>query len=176
MKKLKLKTFAVTLVLSLLVPLTAYCADYGQDFPTYIPYSGGAYCEVLSTLGRGSIIVQDTYKTGYFGFSGSGYSLCNLSNVSITGKYIAQNGSEYSCRFSSFSTAQYYYESGTTREWRDLNITSIYNTNIEFIDYTDNDRANQLDLFDSDPYKYFVVCGVAVQIILFIIFTFRRKD
>lgn len=166
--KCKKLIFIVSLMLILSIPITSYAEDYGTDYPNYIPYSGGAYIEVQSTLGRGSLVFQDTYKNNYFGFYGTGYNLFNISNSTITGRYININGTEYQVRFSSFNTAQYYYNQGTVREWRDLVITKIYNTNCTFIDYTGANRNNLIDVFDYDTYKYTVVCLLCLLILIVI--------
>lgn len=147
-------------------PLTASAQEYGVEYPNYINYSGGSFIEVQCALGRGSIVFQDTYKTGYIGFSGSGYSLCNLSATNITGRFVLQNGTEYTCRLNSFSQPQYYYDVGMTREYRDLNVTNIYNTNVDLIDYTDRDRGFDTDIFDNDVYKYTVVICLFVIIVI----------
>lgn len=162
----KIIIFALTFVCLIMLPFSAQAEEYGTDFPTYINYSGGAYIEVQSTLGRGSLILQDTYKSGYLGFYGSGYSLCNISNSTITGKYVTNTGTLYNARFSAFGQAQYYYESGVTREWRDLAVTKIYNTNIGFIDETSLKRDNKIDIFDGDVFKYTVVACLFLLIFL----------
>lgn len=157
MKKIRVVTFILTLIICLGIPCIVYAQDYGTEYPDYIKYSGGAYIEVQSSIGRGSAVFQDTYKNGYLGFYGSGYNICNLSKTSISGLFVTAGGQEYNCRISSFGVIQYYYESGNTREWRDLNTTEIINTNVTFIDYTENKRDNIFDLFDYDIYKYAVV-------------------
>lgn len=166
----KILIFLLSLICVVSVPLSALAEDYGTEYPSYISYSGGAYIEVQSTLGRGSLVFQDTYKVGYLGFYGSGYNLCNISNSTLTGRFILQNGTTYQARISSFSTPQYYYESGTTREWRTLNTSKIYNTNCEFVDNTTNERNNLIDIFNGDPFEYTVVAMLFVLLIVLVIF------
>lgn len=170
----KILVFFLSLICVVSVPFSAYAEDYGTEYPNYIPYSGGAYIEVQSTLGRGSLVFQDTYKTGYLGFYGSGYNLCNISNSTMTGRFILENGTVYQARISSFSTPQYYYESGVTREWRNLNMTKIYNTNCEFVDNTSNERNNKFDIFNGDAYKYTVV-GLVFLILLVSVFAYFKN-
>lgn len=167
MKK-KILTVLLTLVCVLSLPVTAFAEDYGNEYPTYVKYSGGAYIEVQSAIGRGTIVLQDSYKSGYIGFTGDKYYLCNLSNSTITGRFILSNGTEYTCRFSPFEAPQYYYQSGTVNQYRYLNTTQIYNTNCEFIDNTSLERNNKIDLFDTDEYKYSVVALLCVQLGVFI--------
>ena len=167
MKK-KILTVLLTLVCVLSLPVTAFAEEYGNEYPTYVKYSGGAYIEVQSAIGRGTIVLQDSYKSGYIGFTGDKYYLCNLSNSTITGRFILSNGTEYTCRFSPFEAPQYYYQSGTVNQYRYLNTTQIYNTNCEFIDNTSLERNNKIDLFDTDEYKYSVVTLLCVQLGVFI--------
>ncbi|MCH5320866.1 MAG: hypothetical protein J1E36_03840 [Eubacterium sp.] len=170
MKK-RISIFILSLICALSIPITVFAAEYGTEYPKYLNYSGGAYCEVQSSLGRGAFVVQDTYKTDYFGFVGTGYSLCNLSNTTITGRFVLQNGTVYQFRFSAFNTPEYYYESGLTREWRAVTITQIYNTNIEFIDNTELERDNNIDIFNNDSYKYVVVCLIILINLFLFLFT-----
>ena len=172
MKK-KILLFLFTLMYAVVLPVTVHAAEYGREYPNYVNYSGGAYIEVQCALGRGSAIFQDTYKSGYLGFYGGGCNICNLSKTTISGYFITSAGKEYDCRINSFNVIQYYYESGTTREWRSLSPTQIYNTNVEFIDETSKERNNKLDIFDGDPFKYtlvgliFVACCVWTTTILY---------
>lgn len=168
MKK-KIIVFFVTALCLVSFPLTAFGAEYGKDYPSYVKYSGGAYIEVQSAIGRGTIVLQDSYKSGFIGFTGDKYYLCNLSNSTLTGRFILTNGTEYTCRFSAFEAPQYQYRNGVTNEWRYLNTTQIYNTNCEFIDNTSLERDNLIDLFDKDAFKYFV-SAVLVLICLFNLF------
>lgn len=165
----KILTVLLTLVCVMSLPVTAFGAEYGNEYPTYVKYSGGAYIEVQSAIGRGTIVLQNSYKNGFIGFTGDKYYLCNLSNSTITGRFILSNGTEYNCRFSAFEAPQYYYQSGTSNQWRYLNTTQIYNTNCEFIDNTSLERNNKIDLFDTDEYKYSVVALLCVQLGVFIL-------
>lgn len=168
MKK-KILTVLLTLVCVLSLPVTAFAEEYGNEYPNYVNYSGGAYIEVQSAIGRGTIVLQDSYKTGYIGFTGDKYYLCNLSNSTITGRFVHSNGTMYTCRFSAFEAPQYQTNSVTNKEWRYLNTTQIYNTNCEFVDETTLERNNKIDLFDSDEYKYSVVALLCVQLGVFIL-------
>lgn len=178
MIKKKILPFVLAIIFMLSFPLTASAQEYGNEYPTYVDFSGGAYIEIQSTIGRGTIIVQDTYKIGYIGFYGADADLCNLSNSTITGRLVLTNGTTYNCRFQSFSIPQYYYESGMTREWRNLYSSYIYNTNVEFIDYTSRDRANKIDVFDGDIFKYTVVGLLFVNTVVksFTIFKVNKYD
>lgn len=166
MKK-KIIAFFVTALCLVSFPLTAFAAEYGEDYPSYVKYSGGAYIEVQSSIGRGTIVLQNSYKSGFIGFTGDNYYLCNLSNSTLTGRFVLTNGTEYTCRFSAFEAPQYQYRNGVTNEWRYLNTTQIYNTNCEFIDNTSLKRDNFIDLFDKDTFKYFVAAMLVIQNLMF---------
>ena len=150
MVKKKIMSIIFVAALIFIIPLNAYAAEYGNEYPSYLNYSGGAYIEVQSSIGRGTLILPNTYKSNYIGFYGNGYNLCNLSNSTLTGRFVLQNGTTYTARFNAFSTSQYYYESGMTREYRDLSISKIYNTNCDFIDETTMERYNLIDYFSND--------------------------
>lgn len=152
--KNKILVFVSVLIISCSIPCTVFAEEYGNTFPSYIQQSGGAYIEVQSSVGRGSFIFQSEFKNGYFGFYGSGYNLCNLSKSIISGSFITENGRAYDIRFTSFNTAEYYYRDGYNYEWRTLDTSKIYNTNVEFIDDKLETRNNKVDLFDKDVYKY----------------------
>lgn len=154
--KNKILVFVSVLIISCSIPCTVFAEEYGNTFPSYIQQSGGAYIEVQSSIGRGSFIFQSEFKNGYFGFYGSGYNLCNLSKSIISGSFITENGRAYDIRFTSFNTAEYYYRDGYNYEWRTLDTSKIYNTNVEFIDDKLETRNNKIDLFDKDVYKYFI--------------------
>lgn len=168
----KFIVFLMSFVIALSVPSLVFAEEYGAEFPSYVPYSGGAYIEVQSSLGRGSFVFPSEYKESTFGFSGSGYNLCNLSKSTVSGYFITSSGAEYSCRFSSFSTAQYYYSSDTFSRWTDLTVSGIYNTNVSFID-DKAERSNILDLFSYDIYKYAVVSLLLILLICVIILVWR---
>lgn len=154
--KNKILVFIFALIISCSVPCTVFAEEYGNTYPSYIQQSGGAYIEVQSTLGRGAFIFQSEFKNGYFGFYGSGYNICNLSKSSISGSFITENGRAYDIRFTSFNTPEYYYRDGYNYEWRTLDTSKIYNTNVEFIDDKLETRNNKIDLFDKDVFKYSV--------------------
>ncbi len=152
--KNKILVFVSVLIISCSIPCTVFAEEYGNTFPSYIQQSGGAYIEVQSSVGRRSFIFQSEFKNGYFGFYGSGYNLCNLSKSIISGSFITENGRAYDIRFTSFNTAEYYYRDGYNYEWRTLDTSKIYNTNVEFIDDKLETRNNKIDFFDKDVYKY----------------------
>lgn len=164
MKKKYIVSFLLSLIFAFSIPVTVYAAEYGSEYPDYVKFSGGAYIEVQSAIGRGTIVLQDTYKTGYIGFTGDSYYLCNLSNSTITGRFVTTNGTVYNCRFSSFEAPQYYQDSGMSGQWRYLNTSDVLNTNVELIDLTDKDRGNLIDIFDHNVFYYTILALVSIML------------
>lgn len=173
MKNKYILSFLLTFICLLSLPFSAFAAEYGTDYPAYVNYSGGAYIEIQSSVGRGTIVLSDAYKIGYLGFYGANSSICNLSSSNLNGKFITSNGNEYNLRLNSFSTPQYYYESGVNREWRNLNVTKIYNTNCEFLDYSEHQRDNKLDIFNNNPF-YYTVVGLLIILVIMMFFVFLK--
>lgn len=144
MRKL-IASFFLLSVLSLPV-----CAmEYSTEYPSYLPISGGAYIEVQSTLGSGTLVFPREFQTDTFGFSGSSFNLFNLTNVTVSGRFYTASGRDYRVRLSAFSTLEYYSESsGWGGEWLSMSTSSIQNTNVRFIDNTTLTRAQESPVFD----------------------------
>ena len=132
MKKI-ISIFVVVLVLSFSV-LPCFAVEYSTKFPSYVPISGGAFIEVESSLGKITFICANNFKNGYFGFSGNGNNICNISNSTISGYIFTTSGNSYQARFTSLGTLEYRTSSGSYYEYRDVTITKILNTNVTFID------------------------------------------
>lgn len=147
-----------------------YAADYGAAYPSYVNQSGGSFIECQTNLGRGTIIIPVTYQSGYIGFSGSGYNVMNISNSSISGQFVLQNGTSYTCRASGFSTFQYYTD-GSWGQYVDLTVSRIYNTNVQFTDEK-GDRSNTITVFK--PYEIAVVSLCILSVLLLLLLFFKR--
>lgn len=134
---------------------------YSVAFPAYVPVSGGAWCEVATAQGRLCIVLPSDYRAGYFGFSGSGHNVANITGSTISGTAYAQNGFSYyenpdsvQCRFTRMNTLEVYtpYRStsgNTSYRWESLPITAIYNTNMDFTDETGGNRQNDSFRYDT---------------------------
>lgn len=163
MKKISL--FFLTLLLTISMAGTAYGADYGYKYPDYVPVSGGAFVEVESSLGTVALVFPNNYKNGYFGFVDRGSaSIGNISNNTISGYLYTGSGQSYSVRASYGELIEYNTNSGYPyNQWVDLRITKILNTNINFIDLTDEGRQTDFQKYDFSVdliflYSLIVVC------------------
>ena len=150
MKKI-ISIFAVVLVL-VFSALPCFAVEYSTKFPTYVPISGGAFFEVKSSLGQITFVCPNNFKNGYFGFSGTGNNICNISNSTISGYLYTASGNTYQARFTSFGTLQYRTGTSSYYEYIDVTITDILNTNVNFIDdkldrQTDNYFFDKYDIF-----------------------------
>lgn len=150
MKKI-ISIFAVFLVL-VFSALPCFAVEYSTKFPSYVPISGGAFFEVKSSLGQITFVCPNNFKNGYFGFSGNGNNICNISNSTVSGYIYTTSGSSYQARFTALGTLEYRTSSGSYHEYRDVTITEILNTNVTFIDdkgdrQTDNYFLSKEDIF-----------------------------
>ena len=105
MKKI-ISIFAVFLVLVFSV-LPCFAVEYSTDFPSYVPISGGAFFEVKSSIGQITFVCPNNFKNGYFGFSGNGNNICNISNSTVSGYIYTTSGNSYQARFTSFGNLEY---------------------------------------------------------------------
>lgn len=151
------KYFILCVVLiGLFIALFAFPAcsmDYGKAYPSYLTQSGGSFIECQTNLGRGTIILPITYKSDYFGFSGTSYNVMNLTSSSLSGYFITSSGSQYSIYFNPFSTCQY-RQDNNYYNYADLTISQIFNTNVQFIDYSGT-RQNTIASFK--PFEIAVI-------------------
>lgn len=129
---------------------TAYAAEYGYEYPDYVPVSGGAYIEAQSSLGTVTLVFPIDYKDGYFGFVDSGTaSVGNLSNNTIYGTLYTRSGASYSIRAAYGELIEYQTNSGYPyNQWLYLNLTEILNTNIQLVDLTDQGRETEFQYYD----------------------------
>ena len=171
MKKI-ISIFAVFLVL-VFSALPCFAVEYSTDFPSYVPISGGAFFEVKSSLGQITFVCPNNFKNGYFGFTGNGNNICNISNSTVSGYIYTSSGNSYQARFTALGTLEYRTSSGSYYEYRDVTITEILNTNVTFIDdkgdrQTDNYFLSKENIF---LYTLLLVCSSCSVLSLF----FSRK-
>lgn len=171
MKKI-ISIFAVLLVL-VFSALPCFAVEYSTDFPSYVPISGGAFFEVKSSIGQITFVCPYNFKNGYFGFSGNGNNICNISNSTVSGYIYTTSGSSYQARFTALGNLEYRTSSGSYYEYRDVTITEILNTNVTFIDdkgdrQTDNYFLSKENIF---LYTLLFVCSSCSVLGLF----FSRK-
>lgn len=173
MKKI-ISIFAVLLVLSFSV-LPCFAVEYSTEFPSYVPISGGAFFEVKSSLGQITFICPDNFKNGYFGFSGNGNNICNISNSTVSGYIYTASGNSYQARFTSLGTLEYRTSSGSYYEYRDVTITEILNTNVTFIDDKGDRQTDNYFLSKEDIFLYTLLLVCASCSVLGLFFSRKRR-
>lgn len=167
----KISIFFLTLIITISMAGTAYAAEYGYEYPEYVPVSGGAFVEVKSSLGTVALVFPFEYKNGYFGFVDSGSaSIGNVFNNTIYGHLYTRSGTVYQVRASYGERIEYQTEQGYPyNQWVTLNISQILNTNIQFIDLTDQGRQTDFQKYDfsyNDIFLYslLIVCTFVIVI------------
>ena len=166
-------------VIMLALPVSAQ--TYSVVYPAWVPVSGGAWVEADTAQGQICVVVPLDYRIGYFGFSGSGYNVANLTSTSISGTAYAQgnftyygNPSSVQCRFTRMSTLEVYapYQNnygGTSYQWETLDITAIHNTNMDFVDEV-GDRQNDAYRYDTTQKILILLFCLVVLLGVFMIF------
>lgn len=155
--------FLLTLIICCSFAFPVLAATYGNDFPSYVPVSGGAYIEVESSVGTATLVFPSQYQNGYFGFAGrSGSNVCNIYGGTISGYLYTASGQTYSVR-SSYGNLIEWRSNSYPYDYTDLNITSIKNTNISLIDLS-GDRENTV--LDFSPFQIIVVCLLLFLLLL----------
>ncbi len=155
-----------------LLMLSVFCfpvfaVEYSTEYPSYVPISGGAYIEVQSSLGRGTLVFPNQYQNDTFGFSGSGLNLCNITYSTVSGYFYPASGSPVQVRFQRYSTLEYYYENGSWgNEWRPVTTSAIYNTNVRFIDNTALTRAQEGPVFTDGDKVYIPMLVLLIGVFL----------
>ena len=144
------------------------------DMSNY-PYTGGCFALVNSNLGQGIIFVPENYRTNTFGFMKGTDRIVNLTTGTVNGYWI-RAGTTQSLRFSSLGQAQYYYQSGNNWYWGDIVISSLLDTNIQFLDET-GERGIQnpfFTIFERTMIMMAGICMAMIVVLAFIILLKRR--
>lgn len=173
MKKI-ISIFAVLLVL-VFSALPCFAVEYSTDFPSYVPISGGAFFEVKSSLGQITFVCPNNFKNGYFGFSGSGNNICNISNSTVSGYIFTASGNSYQARFTALGTLEYRTSSGSYYEYRDVTITEILNTNVTFIDDKGDRQTDNYFLSKENIFLYTLLFVCASCSVLGLFFSRKRR-
>lgn len=158
---------------------TVYAADYGYEYPDYVPVSGGAYIEAQSSLGTVSLVFPTDYKDGYFGFVDSGTaSVGNISDNTIYGTVYTRSGQSYSVRAAYGELIEYQTNSGYPyNQWIDLNMSEIMNTNIQLIDLTGQGRQTDFQKYEFSPEEIFLFSEIAVcTFVLIVVICMRCRN
>ncbi len=151
-------------IMSLCFPV--YAEEYGAQYPSYVNQSGGCFIECQSNLGKGTLILPMNYCKDTFGFSGQHYNVMNITNSTVSGYFVLENGTTYNARASSFNTFQYQSNDDYYSRWYDLTVSKIYNTNAQFID-NNGDRGNII--FNFSLLEWFLILEVVVLALLLIV-------
>lgn len=173
MKKI-ISIFAVVLVLVFSV-LPCFAVEYSTDFPSYVPISGGAFFEVKSSLGQITFVCPNNFKNGYFGFSGNGNNICNISNSTVSGYIYTTSGNSYQARFTSLGNLEYRTSSGSYYEYIDVTITEILNTNVTFIDDKGDRQTDNYFLSKENIFLYTILLVCASCSVLGLFFSRKRR-
>lgn len=166
--------FAVLLVL-VFSALPCFAVEYSTKFPSYVPISGGAFFEVKSSLGQITFVCPNNFKNGYFGFSGNGYNICNISNSTVSGYIYTASGTSYQARFTALGNLEYRTSSGSYYEYRDVTITEILNTNVTFIDDKGDRQTDNYFLSKENIFLYTLLFVCAVCSVLGLFFSRKRR-
>lgn len=175
---------SVVLLCVTLGSTVCFAASYKSEFPSYVPVSGGAWCEIETSQGVACFVVANNYRFDVFGFSGvEGYNIANITSSTVNGNIYFENQTTYygnpttlQCRFTSFGTLSVYVPyannyAGTTYQWQDLAVTNVLNTNIAFQDAAGN-RFNNQHLYSTEEKMLMALLVVCVGILL--IYPLRR--
>lgn len=173
MKKI-ISIFVVLLVL-VFSALPCFAVEYSTDFPSYVPISGGAFFEVKSSIGQITFVCPNNFKNGYFGFSGSGNNICNISNSTVSGYIYTASGNSYQARFTALGTLEYRTSSGSYYEYRDVTITDILNTNVTFIDDKGDRQTDNYFLSKENIFLYTLLFVCASCSVLGLFFSRKRR-
>lgn len=118
--------------LSVIADSVLLSAPEDNVYPPSAPLAGGVYMQVeTSQLGVIIIYVPVSYQSKAFTFAANTSTPINITASTISG--YAYASSDYSVRWSSFGRATYRRVDGTG-SYNNLDITSVLNTNIVFIE------------------------------------------
>ncbi len=164
--KTKCLSFSVIFIILFIILscFPVYAEEYGNQYPDYINQSGACFIECNTNLGKGSIIFAKSYQQNTIGFYGSGHNIMNITNNSLSGYLVLENGTTYNVRAQGFSTFQY-YNSSNWGNYYDLTTSQIINTNVQF---TDNQKDRGNIIFDFNLVDTFIIGFLSL--ILFILF------
>lgn len=173
MKKI-ISTFAVALVLAFSA-FPCFAVEYSTEFPSYVPISGGAFFEVKSSFGQITFICPNNYKNNYFGFSGSGNNICNVTNSTVSGYIYTTSGKSYPARFTSLGTLEYRTDNSSYYEYKDITITEILNTNVTFVDDKGDRQTDNYFLSKENIFLYTLLLVCASCSVLSLFFSRKRR-
>ena len=140
---------AVFIILNCYTVISAGALQYNDYYPSYIPFVGAAYVEVNSSLGQGSIVISSTQKQNYLSIGSGSSNIYNCSSSTVSGVFRTAQGVDYNIRATAFNSFQYAVTNGYQTIYEPLNVTQILSTNIEFVDYSGQNKQNDNFYFGS---------------------------
>lgn len=176
-----MKKIMLVMALGVLLSVRVFAESYGVDYPAYVPVSGGAWAEVDTSQGLACVSLSSNYQFDTFGFSGSGYNICNLTVSTVSGTIYFQSPTSYygrptslQCRFARMGTMEVYapYQSsygGTSYSWEALDISTVHNTNIAFTD-SQGDRQNNAYIYSTTDKLLIVSIVLCAGLLLYHLF------
>lgn len=159
-------------VFIMLLCFPSFAEEYGAQYPNYVSQSGGCFIECQTNLGKGTLILPVNYCKETIGFSGEHYNLMNITNSTVSGYFVIENGTSYNARASSFSTFQYQSNDDYYSRYYDLTVSKIYNTNCYFTDCL-GERQNSR--YDFDTSTVLSVLSLVVLLLIFFVVLSKAK-
>lgn len=172
----------VGLLLCSVLCFNASAENYSSTYPD-IFNSGGplwVYCNIEG-MGDYCIVVDPNTNVQAFGFDApTGYNLINNTGSTIYGRAYSVNSSTgYNARWASFYKLQ--LQTGTTSygqtAWEDYNITKIYGTTFNLIDYHGS-RGNddfKYNMTENNAFLIISACVVAIVFLLVCSLVFKPR-
>lgn len=169
----------ISLVLVFALAFSASAAVYSDTVPQYVPVSGGAFLSVDTSVGTATFVASSDYIYNTFGFSGTGFQVCNLTSSTVTGTLYSVgtfgfygNPTSVQARFQSMGTLQIYqpYENnygGTSYSWVNVTIESVTATNIALEDTVGLDRQNNALLYTRVEKILIIILCVLIGLLLY---------
>lgn len=166
--------FISTLFILLSLQLSVFAKNYGNYYPSYLPSPGLIYIDCMTSLGRGCLILNQSYSENSSISCAVNGGLFNNTSSTINCYFIRQNnGNYYYIRFPYLSYPQYRVDSSSSfgqYDYFDLNVTTIYNTNYNFKDYSGSDSQNDnayFTIFDKSILIFLCIDTLLLSIIMF---------
>ena len=176
MKRIKV-LFLITLF-CLVLSFNTYAAEYKDEIPDYVNFSGGAYIEVFDeNLGTVTCVFPIEFKNGYIGFNGNSFSssdnFLNVSNTTINGYVITEGGTIYTARINRLSEIEYRYGSSYDYITLKPSLASITATNVQFV--TDDLTLSNESQLDYDKYTITILTLILLCEFLNVVTSIVRK-
>lgn len=159
---MRVKKIVCFLVMAFLLNVNCFAVSWGRDYPSYVDQSAAAFIECQTVLGKGSIILPLNYQENTIGFYGSGNNLCNLLSSTVNGIFVTESGNQYTVRATRNNYFEYSTSSGYSTYYTDLNVTQIYNSNVQIYDFTGSGRGYAEDRLQDSKSVLIVMSGVFV--------------